>query len=245
MNSVTAIVNGYRRPNNLPIQVEALRNQTNPPDEIWLWMNYHEDFDKEKQYKLEALGVDKICYNDHNWKYFGRLALAMLAQTNFVAIFDDDTIPGSKWLENCYASYNNENAVLGGVGLHLHSDTVYMHHTRFGLPNPNEEPVVVDLVGHAWFINTDHLKYIWSEKPYTWETGEDIHFSALAQIYGNIKTIVPPHPIGDREMHSSLLGYELGVDNKTVSVTEQGSFFSLRDGCVQHYVSRGWKLVDV
>ena len=47
MNSVTAIVNGYRRPNNLPIQVEALRNQTNPPDEIWLWMNYHEDFDKE------------------------------------------------------------------------------------------------------------------------------------------------------------------------------------------------------
>ena len=86
MNSVTAIVNGYRRPNNLPIQVEALRNQTNPPDEIWLWMNYHEDFDKEKQYKLEALGVDKICYNDHNWKYFGRLALAMLAQTNFVAI---------------------------------------------------------------------------------------------------------------------------------------------------------------
>ena len=227
MNSVTAIVNGYRRPNNLPIQVEALRNQTNPPDEIWLWMNYHEDFDKEKQYKLEALGVDKICYNDHNWKYFGRLALAMLAETNF------------------YASYNNENAILGGVGLHLHSDTVYMHHTRFGGPNPNEEPVVVDLVGHAWFINTDHLKYIWSEKPYTWETGEDIHFSALAQIYGNIKTIVPPHPIGDREMHSSLLGYELGVDNKTVSVTEQGSFFSLRDGCVRHYVSRGWKLVDV
>ena len=69
MNSVTAILNGYRRPNNLPLQVESLRNQTQPPNEIWLWMNYHEDFDLEKQYHLESLGIDKICYNDHNWKY--------------------------------------------------------------------------------------------------------------------------------------------------------------------------------
>ena len=239
MTSVTAILNGYRRPNNLPLQVQALRNQTYPPSEIWLWMNYHEDFDNEKQYNLKDLGFDKICYNDHNWKYFGRLALAMLTQTSFVAIFDDDTIPGVKWLENCCTTYAQEEAILGGVG---HSDTSYMDHTRFGWPNPNEQSIVVDLVGHAWFINTDHLKYIWSEKPATWETGEDIHFSALAQIYGNLKTIVPPHPSNDRSMHSSLHGYELGVDNKTVSVTGHNEFFSLRDHCVQHYVSRGWKL---
>ena len=244
MKSVIAILNGYRRPNNLPLQVEALRKQTQPPNEIWLWMNYHNDFNIEKEYKLEDLDIDKVCYNNHNWKYFGRLALAMLAQSDFVAIFDDDTIPGCKWLENCHTTYAKKEAILGGVGLHLFSDTEYMNHQRFGWPNPNEEAVVVDLVGHAWFINTDHLKYIWSEKPCTWETGEDIHFSALAQIYGDIPTIVPPHPIHDRDMSSSLFGYELGVDNKTVSVVGQSDFFSLRDKCVQHYTSRGWKLVN-
>ena len=244
MESITTILNGYRRPNNLPLQIKSLRNQTCPPDEIWLWINYHEDFINEKEYDLESLGIDKICYNDYNWKYFGRLALAMLAKTKFVAIFDDDTIPGERWFENCIATYEKQAAILGGVGLHLHSPTKYMQHTRFGWPNPNEQPIVVDLVGHAWFIDTDHLKYIWSEKPYTWETGEDIHFSALAQIYGNIPTIVPPHPADDLSMYSSLFGYELGVDSKTVSVTGQGDFFSLRDKCIQHYISRGWQLVN-
>lgn len=243
-NSVTAILNGYRRPTPLPLQVQLLRNQTQPPDEIWLWMNYHEDFDLEKQYHLENLGVDKICYNDHNWKYFGRFALAMLAQTDFVAIFDDDTIPGTKWLENCHTTYAKQEAILGGVGLHLLSDTEYMNHTRFGWTNPNDKPVAVDLVGHTWFINTNHLKYIWDEKPYTWDTGEDIHLSALAQIYGDISTVVPPHPINNRDLHSSLLGRELGVDDKAGSNIDTADNFSLRSKCIQHYISRGWKLIN-
>ena len=126
----------------------------------------------------------------------------------------------------------------------MHSQTEYMRHERHGWPNHNEQAMQVDLVGHAWFISTDHLKYLWYEKPFTWETGEDIHFSAVAQIHGGIPTIVPPHPANDLAMHSSLYGYQLGVDNKTVSVNGQQEFFSLRDGCVQHYVNRGWNLYE-
>ena len=57
MESITTILNGYRRPNNLPLQIKSLRNQTCPPDEIWLWINYHEDFINEKEYDLESLGM--------------------------------------------------------------------------------------------------------------------------------------------------------------------------------------------
>jgi len=240
MPSITVILNGYRRPKNLLLQVEAIKNQSVSPDQIWLWINHHEDFNAEGGEIAYNLGIDRICLNDHNWKYFGRFALAMLADTDFVALFDDDTVPGKEWLQNCLETYEKTPGILGGVGLHLKSKQYYMDHERFGWPSHNEETVRVDLVGHAWFINRDDLKYIWMERPFTWETGEDIHLSAMAQKYGNINTYVPPHPPLDREKSSSLFGYELGVDDKTPSVIDQQQFFSLRDRCIQHYIKDGW-----
>ena len=71
MSSTTVILNGYRRPANLALQVESIKKQTVPPDQIWLWINYHEDFD-EGTIDLTSLGIDRICKNDYNWKYFGR-----------------------------------------------------------------------------------------------------------------------------------------------------------------------------
>jgi hypothetical protein len=240
--SITVILNGYRRPRNLPLQIEAVRNQSVKPEEIWLWINHHEDF-YEGQWGQVDYDVDRVIKNDYNWKYFGRFALAMLAQTDFVALFDDDTVPGSLWLQNCLDTYEKQPAILGGVGLQLNSPEYYMEHDRFGWPSHNEDTVEVDLVGHAWFINKSHLKHIWAEEPYTWETGEDIHLSAMAQIHGNIPTYVPPHPPLETSKSSSLYGYELGVDDKTTSVTNQQEFFSLRDKCIQHYIKRGWKFV--
>jgi len=242
MPSVTVILNGYRRPKNLSLQLDAIRKQTVTPEQIWLWVNYHEDFNEES-IDFKSLGIDRVCNNDHNWKYFGRFALAMLADTDFVALFDDDTVPGERWLENCLQTYDETPGILGGVGIHLKSKEHYMEQERFGWPSRNEETIEVDLVGHAWFINKDDLKYIWMEKPFTWDTGEDIHLSAVAQKYGGVKTYVPPHPPLERDKSSSLFGYELGVDDKTPSVINQQQFFSLRDRCIQHYISNGWSTV--
>ena len=241
-STITTILNGYRRPDNLQLQVESIKKQTCPTSEIWLWINYHEDFQITDSEILD-LGVDRICRNNHNSKYTGRITLAMLAQTDFVALFDDDTIPGEQWFENCLETYEQKQGILGGVGLHLQSKQNYMDHIRFGWPSRNEEIMEVDLVGHAWFVNKDDLKYVWMERPYTWETGEDIHLSAMAQKYGNLKTYVPPHPPLERAKSSSLFGYELGVDDKTESVTNHNLFFPLRDRCIQHYIHGGWSLV--
>ena len=237
--SITAILNGYRRPQNIPLQINALRNQTVVPDEIWLWRNHHEDWNADG---IDLSGI-KVCESNHNWKYLGRFAMAMLAQTDFVALFDDDTVPGTEWFENCLNTYEETHGVLGGVGLRQHNTERYMEHTRFGWPSNNEEIVEVDLVGHAWFINKKDLKYIWMEEPVTYETAEDMHLSYTAQKYGGVKTYVPPHPIWNREMSSSLYGYELGVDDKTDSVINHGKFFNQRDECVQGYVQRGWQLL--
>jgi glycosyltransferase involved in cell wall biosynthesis len=235
---VTVILNCYRRPEYLESQIKAIKEQTIQPKEIWLWVNYHED---NKKIDFTSLGVDRVFRNDYNWKFYGRFAGALLARTEYIAMFDDDTIPGNQWLENCFATMKTHEGILGGAGVILKDDK-YFGHDRYGWSSQNEEVIEVDLVGHAWFFKTEWLQYLWKERPFTWENGEDIQFSYLAQKYGNIKTYCPPHPSSDRSLHSSLKGYELGVDSKATSATRNYSvFYKQRNACVKNAIDNGWK----
>ena len=239
---ITVILNSYRRPYNLKMQVEAIRSQTCPPKQIWLWVNHHEDNDG---FDYSDLGIDRIIHNDYNWKFYGRFAGALLTDTEHVAIFDDDTIPGRKWFENCLDTMKEQEGIMGSAGVTL-NDKYYAKHDRCGWPSHNEETEEVDLVGHAWFFKRDWLQYLWREKPPTWDNGEDMQFSYTAQKYGGIKTFCPPHPSADLEMHGSTKGNELGIDAKATSnnnETTHQQFFSERDLCVQSAIKNGWKTV--
>jgi len=239
---ITVILNCYRRPYNLKMQVEAIRNQSIKPKQIWLWINYHED---NKDFDPTTVGVDRIFKNDYNWKFYGRFAASLLADTEYIAIYDDDTIPGNRWHENCLNTMETHEGILGSAGIILKSDR-YMDHNRCGWPTQNKEVVEVDLVGHAWFFKREWLRFLWQEKPVTWDNGEDIQFGFMAKIYGGIPTYCPPHPREDRSLHGSVLGNELGIDNKATSTNSSVShkqFFSERDTCVREGLKKGWKTV--
>jgi len=241
-SNITVILNAYRRPYNLKMQVDALRNQTVPPKQIWLWVNEHED---NIGYDFNSLGVDHIFHNNHNWKFYGRFAAALLADTEYVALYDDDTVPGSKWHENCLETMGTHEGILGSAGVILNGKH-YVQHDRCGWPSQNEEVTEVDLVGHAWFFKREWLRYLWQEKPTSWDNGEDIQFAFMAKIHGGIPTYCPPHPPNDKELHGSIMGNELGIDNKATSTNGTVShqqFFGERDICVQTGISKGWKTV--
>ena len=240
--SITVILNGYRRPYNLPMQIDSIKNQSIKPEQVWLWINDHED---NRNIDFSNLGLDKVFKNDYNWKFYGRFAAALLADTEYVAIFDDDTVPGENWFKNCLEVMKEKEGILGSAGVILNSER-YMLHDRCGWPTMNEETEEVDLVGHAWFFKREWLQYLWREKPFTWDNGEDIQFSYLSQKYGNIKTYCPPHPKNDLSMHGSILGNELGIDSKATSnnneVTHE-QFFTERDHCVKNAIDNGWSTV--
>ena len=241
-DNITVILNAYRRPYNLKMQIEAVRNQSSPPKQIWLWVNAHED---NRGFDFKSLDVDRIFQNDYNWKFYGRFAAALLADTEYIAILDDDTIPGSRWFENCLSTMETNEGILGSAGIIL-NDKHYMQHERCGWPSQNTETTEVDLVGHAWFFKREWLKYLWQEKPTTWDNGEDIQFAFMAKIHGGIPTYCPPHPSDNREMHGSILGNELGIDNKATSTNSAVShqqFFSERDKCVEAGLKKGWQTV--
>lgn len=240
---ITVILTCYRRPHLLKEQITALKNQSVPPKDIWVWKNKSEENKNLTSEDMLVLGADKTFDCDHNWKFYGRFAAAMLSETTYIALFDDDTIPGKDWLSNCLQTMEKTPGILGGTGCVLYSEGDY-DHERVGWSTFNQEVKEVDLVGHAWFLKTEWLQYLWREKPLTFENGEDIHLSYTCQKYGNIKTFVPPHPKEDKEKLSSLKGYEYGIDDVATSNSRNHTvFYKQRNDIVKHSVKNGWKIL--
>ena len=241
-DGITVILNCYKRPEYLQEQVRALRAQTIKPKYIWLWVNASPENKKFNPYKF---GLDKVFKSDTNCKYHGRFAVGLLAQTEYLAFFDDDTIPGDMWLENCMNTMNETPGILGGAGCILQS-RAYVQHQRMGWPVKNPITVEVDLVGHAWFMKREHLNYMWYETPFTFENGEDIQLSYLAKKHGNIRTYCPPHPAENPRLHSSLKPEEYGNDKKASSNGSLKSipdFYRERDECISYSINNGWNTV--
>lgn len=235
---ITAILNLYRRPQYLAEQIAAVRAQTRPPKEVWLFVNAHLS---NAGLDLGALDLDRRIVNDFNWKYYGRFAAALLARTEHVALFDDDTIPGPRWFENCLDSMQARPGILGTCGVLFTRRRYDGEICRVGWMSGNREIVEVDFVGHAWFLKREWLHYMWQEPPETWDSGEDMHLSYAASKLGRIRTYVPPHPPEQPALHGSIHGVAMGTDAAAPSV-HAAEFRALRERCFLANRRRGWRL---
>jgi len=243
MNEITVILNCYKRPEYLKEQIDAIENQTVKPKEIWIWYNNPED--REQLNLNEEFGKYKIIHSNHNFKFHGRFALGLLARTEYVCFFDDDTIPGKLWFENCLKTMEKTgDSILGTAGIALQgnqNDFIYVTHKKVGWNGLNSDNILrVDLVGHSWFMKKSSIKYLFYEEPLTWDNGEDIQLSYLALKYGNIETFVPPHPSNNQELWGSKKseGWKYGTDEN--ASWKKGSHSKLRNDVVIHYRNDGW-----
>jgi hypothetical protein len=241
-NDVTVILNGYKRKENLDIQIKAIHNQTVSPKDILFWSNFPDDsnlinFDVARQCK------SSLC--NHNFGVWARFAFALMAKTEYICIFDDDTIPGKKWLENCLNTIKTHDGLLGTIGVKFFDENNYMLHQRTGWDNPNENTEVVDIVGHSWFFKREDLATYWRELPdinHSPFVGEDMHFSYTLQKFTNKKTYVPPHPTNDREMWGSNpeIAWGVGTDANAISTKQENiDNFSV---ALRNYVSKGFRI---
>lgn len=237
---ITVIMTAYNRPYTLEQQYAAIKNQTVGPSKIYLWYNKPPE---SEHAKFEKPDIDVIkC--DFNAKFFGRFAWAFMASTPYIAIFDDDTIPGKRWFENCLETEKSQPGIMGTIGVILQGKK-YSPYTKVGWHTGNSNPEEVDLVGHAWFFRKEYLKYMWQEEPFSYDNGEDIHFSYTAQKYGEIQTIVPPHPKDNHQLWGSIpdLGSKYGNDaNANYKKSNHGS---LRNEIAEHCIKNGWKTVKM
>jgi hypothetical protein len=114
-NEITVILTVWKR-NNLVEQIRHIINQSKRPYQIWIYQNEsHVDIQIPKDIK-EEYNISHIHSKDTNFKFHGRFALPLLCDTEYIAIFDDDTMPGVKWLENCLDTSKRNNCIVGANG---------------------------------------------------------------------------------------------------------------------------------
>lgn len=240
-NGITAILTGYLRTEYLIDQIEALRNQTIPPEEIWVWTN------QASGALIDASQLaDRVIVSNTNWSFWGRFALANLVRTEYVAFFDDDILPQPKWFENCMNTIaNGYDGILGGSGVILPMEGGYSSKNKAGWNGAHlNEVAEVDLVGHAWFLRKSTVNFMWREEPSTWENGEDIHFSYMALKHGGIKTWVPPHPDHDLSLWSCRPDFGKIVGRKKCATHRGKDHKQTRSEIVNRFRDDGWKIVE-
>lgn len=239
-NEITVILTVWKRHQNLQMQLEHLVNQTKKPYQIWIYQNEsHFNIQLSTETKEEHK-ISVIQSKDINFKFHGRFALPLLCDTEYVAIFDDDTLPGPRWLENCLDTSRRNNCIVGANGRTLKAgfETVDDQHVAgCGDGRPVEAEKEVDLVGHCWFFKTEWAKNIWLDRPYTWDNGEDIHLAAANQIYGGIKCFVPRMPAQDRSLWGDLRPH-LGADEH--ATWKKADHGALRGEIVKYWCEKGW-----
>lgn len=215
MSEVTVVLSGFQRPHRLQEQINAIRGQSLQPTETMLWTNQG-----TMPFEASLVAQTNAATCNQNHGVWGRFAFALLAKTRYVAVFDDDTIPGRRWLENCVSTVRQVQGLLGTRGLRFHDAGDYFGNSECrGLYRPSSWIERVDIVGHCWFFEREWLgTAFWRELPdlrIHGRVGEDMHFSYAVQKYLGLNTYVPPHPRNKPDFWGSIRP-EYGVDENSI-----------------------------
>jgi hypothetical protein len=241
MGEISVILNVYKRPDTLEKQIQAILNQSVQinPENIHVWYNssgVQQFLPKNKSIKTYSC--------NWNTKFFGRFTIPLLCRTEYIAMFDDDILPQKDWFKNCLDSMNKQEGIYGGSGVILKSKG-YSPFSKFGWNGGHSNKIErVDLVGHAWFFKQEWIKYLWYEKPISWDNGEDIMFSFLAQKYGNINTFVPPHPENNRNLWSTDYGFASKIGSDSNASWLKRPHVGQRDKICIKCIDSGWNTVN-
>jgi len=239
--TISVVLNVYKRSSIFGQQLVALNNQSIKPIEILVWENGTESVPNE--YRNQVL----IVRSAKNLGVWARFAFALNAKGEFICIFDDDTIPGERWLENCYRTMQETPGLLGTRGIVFDNPNAYSMHRDIGVYGPNNITQPVDVVGHSWFFKTSWLSHFWREYENRFPedlAGEDIHFSYAIQKILGLPTLVPPHPAADLSLWGSNPEFakELGAGEEAISQSSE----SLKrfENALQHYRKMGFKTIS-
>jgi hypothetical protein len=171
----------------------------------------------------------------------------MLLTTEFVAVCDDDVVPGPRWLEIAVHAADTHNAIIGNSGRSILVDSFLRDPTvayqtgrdsqmRKGSPTLVE----VDFVGHWWITRTSVIRAMWRIDPATLWTAEDIHLSASALIYNGVHTYVLDYPslafIPESHIGAKSHISAVGIASYLVPGTEAERAFA-----IQYWVEHGWR----
>ena len=183
MTKLLVVLTQYKR-SHLEQQLASIHNQTIKPDYLVVFQNEnHVDITELKQ-KYGFIHIK----SDYNTKYFGRFAACFTFPVDICMVLDDDIIPGKNCLQNYMEQCSELNGIIGGngrIGINNQNSV-----TRVGDITIRNTYTLMDFVGHLWCFKKEWLYYMFSIKPFTYDTGEDMHLCFSSKIKGGIKSYI-------------------------------------------------------
>jgi cellulose synthase/poly-beta-1,6-N-acetylglucosamine synthase-like glycosyltransferase len=240
--SVTVILNGYKRPHALKEQYNAVIEQTYPEIKVMFWGNY--DTNSADQFPREILTKCTTAFCNQNLGVWARFAFALNADTDYICMLDDDTIPGKRWIQHCYNTMQESEGLIGGRGVKF-IDENYKNYPSCkyeGVGRGNAKTKRVDIIGHSWFFKKDWLRYYWAEMPMVRFSrgGEDMHFSFVLQKHLGLNSYIPSQPEENPELWASTDPSKYGEDMSATSRTVDGH---MEAHCYWNFmINNGYKL---
>lgn len=244
---ISVVVNIYKRPENLVLQLEALENQSIKPKEIMVFQDPVASGDPVSFPEHLRDRFDVVEISPENVGVWGRFRFAQKAKSPLVCILDDDTVPGSKWLENCHQAMQNQEGLYGTIGVVMLDPKTYpKDFISVGWKNPNKKTVPVDFVGHAWFFKKEWLQDL-LETPKEIQDlricGEDMSFSFQLLQKRGIQTFVPPHPGNQEELFGSIPKYGRPFGKSDAALSQSKESRARYNKAMQLLQKQGWKTV--
>jgi len=183
------VLTQYKR-QHLEQQLISIYNQTLIPDYIIVFQNENHIDITDLKNKFNFIHIK----SDYNTKYFGRFSICFNFPVDICIVMDDDIIPGKNCIKNYITECNKYNSIIGGNGrMGYNTSNPYHAQNKMG-PFPEHgyraETKIVDFVGHLWCFKKDWLYYMFSIKPLTYDTGEDMHLCYSSKCKGNINTYI-------------------------------------------------------
>lgn len=254
LEDLTVVLNGWARPDYLPLIWEAVQYQSCPPHETWILQNHpggRSPVPRTFLHKVRLLPGTLVIDSDLNHGCWFRFLLAALhCRTRYVAFLDDDTLPGRRALETALAELRRQPGLYGGRGIILKprpQGPSFWEYDHFGWPTGSPERLRVDFVGHFWLMETSWLRHLpahlpglfWQCGDPTRACGEDMWLSFVAQKYG-LDTYVYPHGPDCNERWSSIQAYEMGTHPFAMNVAgglENAQLY------LDEFLRQGWSLL--
>jgi hypothetical protein len=236
--TVTVILNVFQRGANFEKQFQAVKSQTVDVREIMVWEN-----GADAVPSLLGQGVSKS-RSDSNLGVWARFAFALNATSDFVWLIDDDTIPGTRWLENALNTFATSPGVIGSRGLRFRSTSNYLLYDEFGPNFPSAKIEQVDIVGHNWIVPRLWLAHFWNEYPRKFPhhlAGEDIHLSYSIQKHLGLGTFVPAHTRKDSEAWGELRTESFFDGTDPSAISQSPKSMKRFEDAYSHYVKLGFE----
>ncbi|AYV82028.1 MAG: hypothetical protein Homavirus3_6 [Homavirus sp.] len=227
--TISVILNTFNRLKYLNEQINAVSNQTIKPIEIYIWNNSPQQILISQQ---DRPNISTTVFNaSTNMGVWSRFFAGFNCRGKYIAVFDDDTIPGEQWFQNCLNCMKIQKGLYGTTGYKFGYGG-YHENVRVGWLKGNQNIEEVDIIGHAWFFKKKWLKHFPNEIPDIHYQiydqiktdsnfnlcGEDIHLSYTLKRYGAIRSFVPPQTTSCPKMCGSIMGFKYGTDEAALSL---------------------------